>query len=91
MTPTETAAAADLGRPSARKAGRHPRWPYVPVIIVNNGVRDTDNQVMGRAFATRAEAVACAERVIAQRRAVLAEKLAMPNMRALRRQYGLDS
>lgn len=95
-TPAEAAAAADLGTASARKSGRNPTWPYVPVILhdVTDGpggrfIRTRQEQILKRAFATRDEAVACAEAVIARRRASLEAKLAKPNMRALRAQHGV--
>jgi hypothetical protein len=87
LTPAEAAAAADLGTASARKAGRNPSWPYVPVLIVHGGT--VTSQIKGRAFATRAEAVAYAEAHIAAERAALACKLAEPRYRALRAQHGV--
>lgn len=57
-TPAEAAAECDFGKPSARKSGRNPKWPYVPVIVSPTG-RTT--QIRMRAFATRAEAVAYSE------------------------------
>lgn len=45
--------------PGAVKRGRDPRWPYVPVWTWTpaDGSRGYTSQVVGRAFATRAEAV----------------------------------
>lgn len=84
----EAAAAADFGVASARKRGRNPEFPYVPVIEHQNGQR-TANPVKGLAFATRAEAVAQAQRQIDAQRAALATKLGERRYRALREQYGL--
>lgn len=80
--------------PSARKTGRNPRWPYVPVVIGPPGSGPGDNdrhhrQVLGKAFATRAEAVAYAARVIAHHADSMRRRLADPRHRAERRQYGL--
>jgi hypothetical protein len=88
VTPGEAAAGADLGTASARKTGRNPEWPYVPVIITDIG-RPSQGQILGRAFKTRAEAIAYAEAHIARARASLESKLAQPRFRALRAQYGI--
>lgn len=77
--------AADFGRPSARKSGRRAEWPYVPVIVANG----RQSQILRRAFATREEAVDHAAEHIAELRADLARRLALPQMRALRERYGL--
>lgn len=84
-------AAKDFGQASARKSGRNPAWPYVPVVIHTDecGRRSVINPVRGLAYATRAEAVERAERSIAFWRADLAEKLANPRHRAQRESYGL--
>lgn len=79
-------AAADLGLPMARKGGRNPKFPYVPV--VKHGEQTA--QVLGLAYATHGEAVAAAVRYIAQQRRSLARHLAEPRYRALREQYGLQ-
>lgn len=85
-------AQADLGSPDAAARGRNPRWPYVPIVRHSDGTgpraRQTE-QIVLRAFATRAEAVEDAARVIALRRASLARQLADPRHRAVREQYGL--
>lgn len=70
---------------SARKGGRDPRWPWVPVI--RRG--DHTAQVKGMAFATRDEAVDYAQLVLDAEAASLARKLADPRYRALREQHGL--
>jgi hypothetical protein len=77
-------------RGSARKTGRNPKWPYVPVIEC--GVADVTGyrkwrQVMGIACATREEAVARAERRLEAERSGLADRLANPRNRSLRRFY----
>lgn len=88
----EIVAATTLGTPSARKTGRHPEWPYVPVYIAEvpgaNG-RTTQHQILGLAYATRTEAFEAAERHIESWKRDLARKLADPAYRALRQQYGL--
>jgi hypothetical protein len=80
-------------RASAAKRGRNPAFPYVPVIDYGEqkiGVHRTrTEQIRARAFATREEAVAYAERVIAAREQELTRKLADPRHRALRQQYGV--
>lgn len=90
QTPAAAAAAADFGQPGARRTGRNPQWPYVPVILDPN-VRSGQRQLLGVAFATRDEAVAYAEGHILRLRHDLAGKLAQPRYRALRRQYGVDA
>lgn len=83
----DAVALADFGRPNAARRGRDPRWPYVPIITDTR--RGHTNQVLGRAFATRGEALACAEAHIAALRASLRRRLAEPRQRALRAQHGL--
>lgn len=91
MTPEEAAAAADFGKPSARKTGRNPLWPYVPVLVHTDDVgRERHEQVTGFAYVTREEAVASANRHINTLRRQLAEKLAKPNYRALRSHHGVS-
>jgi CRISPR/Cas system endoribonuclease Cas6 (RAMP superfamily) len=85
-------ATVDLGRASARKGGRRPEWPYLPVVIHSEGVRvgaTRQETIVKRAFATREEAVDYAARVIAFRRSTLAKHLGERRYRALREQYGL--
>jgi hypothetical protein len=87
-----TVAKVDFGKPSARKRGKDPRWPYVPVIEhagVASSPKPWQEQVRGLAFATRTEAVSSAKVHIAKLRLELAKKLADPRMRALRERYGL--
>lgn len=84
------AEAADFGQPAARKTGRDPRWPYVPVIVGGiAGQAHQTKQLLGRAFVTRGEAVADAAGHVARLRADLARRLALPQYRALREQHGL--
>jgi hypothetical protein len=85
------AAAADLGVASARKRGSRPGLPYVPVVerLTPQGATRTYNPARGLAYATRAEAVARAQRHIDVERRVLAEQLATPRYRALREAHGL--
>lgn len=85
-------AADDLGQPVARKRGRSAQYPYVPLIIRPGGKRDGgtyEQQIRGLSYATADEARAVAERLINAERDDLRRKLAMPNMRVLRQQYGL--
>ncbi len=96
-TPEQIAAAvADarkrgvIGRPSARRTGRNPEWPYVPVIITVNEVgTESQKQILGKAFKTRTEAVEYADSVIERWYVDLAKSLADPRYRALRQHYGL--
>ena len=85
-------AAADFGTASARKSGRNPRWPYTPVIVWNDGtghLRQDKRQVLGKAFETREEAIAFAERQIAYMRERLAANLVKPGHRSEREYHGL--
>lgn len=81
----DAVAATDFGAPTARKTGRNPAWPYVPVVLHG----DRQEQILGKAFATRPEAVAHATKVISHRRTVLARQLADLRYRALREAHGL--
>lgn len=85
------AAETDLGTATARKTGRTTTYPYVPVVRTTDPTTGTvrTKQILGRAFPTREEAVAYAEREIAARRTSLAEMLARPRHGALREQHGL--
>lgn len=94
MSPDEAAALAELGKASAAKRGRTDRLPYVPVILhATGGIGDGPHteQARGLAFATRAEAVAAAQRTIDRRRATLAKRLTRPNLRSLRELHGVTS
>lgn len=93
-TAQEAAVVANLGVASARKSGRNPKYPHVPVVRhTEGGVRGDgyDEQILGRAYMTRAEAVAHAQAVINQRRSDLGGKLLNPRYRALRAQHGVDA
>lgn len=90
---TDAAANADFGTASAAKRGRNPEFPYVPVVnlpgLHGGAYQAQTRQIKGKAFATRMEAVAYAQRHIDLARSDLARKLADPRMRALRESYGL--
>lgn len=78
--------------PSARKRGRNPAWPYVPVIEyapTAEHPKGSQEQLLRLAFATRTEALACAAGHIERLQASTAKKLADPCQRALREYYGL--
>lgn len=82
-----TVDAMDLGKPSAAKRGRRSEWPYVPV--VDHGTRT--QQIKGRAYATRDEAVACATRSIEHVRRLLVRRILDPRERALREHHNLPT
>lgn len=88
---TAAVEAAAFPTPTARKTGRDPRWPYVPVLILPGqpDERVVTQQIRGKAFATRDEAVAHAAAVVEAMRLQLAKDLAKPGYRAMRQQYGL--
>ena len=76
----------------ARKGGRRPEWPYVPIVRITDPTAPYGggtSQVKGLAYATRDEAVDAARRQIDAERATLAAKLADPTHRALREYHGL--
>lgn len=86
-------ASVDFGKASAAKRGRNPKWPYVPIIdygkqAVGSHCTRTE-QIRGKAFATRDEAVAYAQKHIDRARTLLAENLGERRSRALREHYGL--
>lgn len=91
VSPAEAASAADMGAPSARKSGRDSRWPYVPVVLYTGELRPREEQILGRAFATRSEAEGYAARTIDRRRLHLLRQLEQPRYRALRAQHGVDA
>lgn len=84
-------AARDFGVAAARKTGRNPRFPYVPVVRRTDPEtgRTFDAQILARAFEHRAAALAFAERHLALARARTRESLADRRYRALREDYGL--
>lgn len=84
-TAEAVAATVDYGQPSARKTGRNPRWPYVPVLLHGH----QQSQIMGKAFATRDEAIEYAASHVERLRSSLAAKLVDPRQRALREYHGL--
>lgn len=91
-TPEQVAAEFNFGKPSAAKRGNRSEWPYVPVVDYGRqktGPFQRTKQIMGRAFATREEAVAYSEKCIAAWREDLARRLREPRMRALRLHHGL--
>jgi hypothetical protein len=93
-TPQDAAQAANLGEPTARKRGRTADYPYVPVIRHTEGGRygdGYDEQIRGKAYADRADAVAHAQAVIRHRRDHLARELGKVNMRQLRAQHGVTA
>lgn len=85
------AAAYDHLSPSARKSGRRPEWPYVPIVVHerSDGRMTTTKQLRGLAYETRDEAVAAAAAHIEACRRTLARQLGERQYRALREQYGL--
>lgn len=102
MSPADFSAAADqvaatyretAGEASAHKRGRNPVFPYVPVILHPNLQVPTcaprQEQILGRAYVTREEAVSCAVRVIDARVFHFRRQLQKRGARALREQYGL--
>lgn len=79
----------------AQKRGRRAEWPYVPVVRHYEpgpqlaGYRN--EQITGRAYTTREEAIAYAQLVIDHRATEFRKKLTDPRYRALREQCGLPS
>lgn len=81
-----------FGVARARKRGRNPRWPYVPVVFHPEPGRPDagyEKQILGNAYATREEALACAELHIDTARHGFRYRLQQPKYRALRGQWGL--
>jgi hypothetical protein len=82
--------ALDLGTPSARKGGRNPKFPYVPVIdnrrpdLPHGG---STTQIKGLAY----EAVEAASQHIESVRARIARQLGERPFRALRVAHGLPA
>ncbi len=76
---------------TAALRGRNARFPWVPIVNLGpNFSRGRKTwQVRGRAYATREEAVACAERAIAHQEATRKAMFADPRQRALREAHGL--
>jgi hypothetical protein len=76
-------------RPGARKDGRNPRFPYVPVAISTDRRGRHTDQIRGLAFATIEEAKEAAARYLQEERDDLVRRLSEGRFRALREQYGL--
>lgn len=82
----------EAGKPNAAKNGRNPVFPYVPLIMhppVFASGSPRREQVLGRAYVTRQEAITEAQRVIDARVAHFRRQLGEPRHRALREQWGL--
>ena len=83
----------NFGKPSAAKRGRREQWPYVPVIDHGKqsvGVyRTRTEQIKGKAFDSRQNAIDFASSVIDARKKELRRKLNDPRYCALRASYGL--
>lgn len=84
----------NFGTATAAKRGRNPALPYVPVIdyteqTAGSFTRTHTEQILGRAYADRDEAVACAQRVIDNTIAAYAAKLTERGARSLREFEGL--
>lgn len=80
---------ADFGTASARKTGRNPKWPHVPVLNFDERGAIREHQVLGLAYKTRTEAIEAAEKSIGASRARLVKDLAKRGHRPLREKYGL--
>lgn len=81
--------AFDNLRPKAAKRGRNPEYPYVPIVEHYEGPNTRTEQILGFAFAEKADAVAHAFEVIERRKWDLERKLSQPRYRALREHHGL--
>lgn len=79
----------DFGRASARKRGSNPKFPYVPVVETVGSRTVTRNPALGRAYATREEAISVAQRTIDRQREILTKDLGDRRHRALRQHHGL--
>lgn len=81
---------SEYPKATAAKRGRNANWPWVPIVNLGPRARGVKTwQVRGKAFATRDEAVTCAERAIEHVRAKRERMLLDPRQRALREAYGL--
>jgi hypothetical protein len=83
----------NFGKPRARKDGRNPAFPYVPIInygrqLIGRSMTRTE-QIRGKAFETPEQAAEYAGKIIEARKLDLAAKLADPRYRALRDKYGI--
>lgn len=77
--------------PEARKSGRNPKWPYVPIVKVTDreSGRESTKQLLGLAYATREEAEMRAVRQILAWQDKMVADLMQPNKRAYREFLGL--
>jgi hypothetical protein len=75
--------------PSARRAGRNPAYPYVPIILLRDGLHEHKQQITPHAFQTRREAVDFAGYVLDQLGPSIRHRLQDPRERALRELCGL--
>lgn len=82
----EITAALELGAATAAKRGRHPQFPYVPIIKYPTG---RTSQLRGLAYSDRAIAVARAQRIIDDERRRIGLEMLLPRFRATREQHGL--
>lgn len=75
---------------SAVKRGRNRDFPFVPVLKLNQptGIAQTKNPCQGLAFATREEALDCAQKTLDGEQARLAKAMTTVGSRALREQFG---
>ncbi len=81
-------------RATAAKRGRNPRWPYVPIVMrPKTGIGRPDlfstEQLPGKAFEHRADAVGYAQKTIDFWTDRFRRQLQDPRMRALRDQWGV--
>lgn len=78
-------------RGDAVKRGRNPSFPYVPIYRWPSDRFGTQTtQIKGRAYAERADAVACADRHIDGMKQHMRELLMKSGCRALRSQWGVE-
>ena len=73
-------------KPNAAKRGRNPAFPYVPVVVRADGTTHYTNTK--NAYATRAEAVACAQAWIDHAETVWAASAAAREARHAARKAG---
>ena len=90
-TVEQAVAEMNFGEPEAVKRGRRAEWPYVPVLRFHEHGNHQTTQIKGRAFATREEAIACAQKHVEHMRQFYAKRLRERGCRALRIQHGLPA
>lgn len=80
----------DFGTATARKSGRNPKYPYVPIIRLASPLESLHQttQIRGLAYATRQEAVDRAQRAINSHKAAHERKLVIPRLRTNREHWG---